>query len=205
VAAYEPDIILLQESPSRENLESLTRDFFGAEGVVVSGGDTSILTVGRIEPRHVDNSSHFVHAVVELPTGFKANVISVRLSPPVFRLDFWRPGFWRDHHDLRIRHRREIEEVMEVVRGGPESATFIVGGDYNAPPNDGSLAALRGRLFDTFRQAGRGWGNTGTNRFPLFRVDQVWATGNLRAESVVARKTIHSDHRMVICDLMLRE
>jgi endonuclease/exonuclease/phosphatase (EEP) superfamily protein YafD len=79
----------------------------------------------------------------------------------------------------------------------------IIGGDFNAPPNDGSLVTLKHRLHDTFRDAGRGWGNTGTNRFPLFRVDQILVGEGLRAESVCARRTIHSDHRLVVCDLTL--
>lgn len=79
----------------------------------------------------------------------------------------------------------------------------IVGGDFNAPPDDAALFPLRKRLFDTFRKSGRGWGNTGTNAYPLFRVDQIWASQHFRPESVRAQKTIHSDHRMVICDLVL--
>jgi endonuclease/exonuclease/phosphatase (EEP) superfamily protein YafD len=93
---------------------------------------------------------------------------------------------------------------MDEIGGIPQSRPLIIGGDFNAPPNDGALAPLRLRLVDTFRQAGRGWGNTGTNRFPFFRVDQIWAGGSLRAESVFAQRTVHSDHRMVVCDLILQ-
>ncbi len=205
VAAYEPDIVLFQESPSREHLERLSRDFFGADAAFLWGGDTAILTRGSLEPCHVDDTSHFVHAGVQLPTGFKADVISVRLSPPIFRLDFWSPGFWRDHRNQRIKHRRQIQDVMDEIGRDSHSRPLIIGGDFNAPPDDGSLAALQEQLIDTFRQAGRGWGNTGTNRFPLFRVDQIWVGKSLRAESVFARRTLHSDHRMVVCDLVLGE
>jgi hypothetical protein len=203
VFAYEPDIVLLQESPSRDHLAELSQQFFGADGAFLWGGDTSILARGILLPQHRDGTSHFVHAVVELPTGFRAHVMSVRLSPPVFRLDFWQPGFWRDHFDKRTKHRRQIQDVMIELRRVPERAPLIIGGDFNAPPNDGSLIPLRDRLFDTFRHAGRGWGNTGTNGLPLFRVDQIWASSDCRAVRVVARRTLHSDHRMVVCDLVL--
>jgi endonuclease/exonuclease/phosphatase (EEP) superfamily protein YafD len=205
VAAYEPDVVLFQESPNREHLERLCRDFFGGDGAFIWGGDTAILARGHVQPHHVDGTSHFVHAAVELTSGFQANVISVRLNPPVFRLDFWSPGFWRDHRNNRIKHRRQIQDVMDEIEGIPQSRHLIIGGDLNAPPNDGALAPLRLRLVDTFRQAGRGWGNTGTDRFPLFRVDQIWASGSLRAESVFAQRTVHSDHRLVVCDLILQE
>ena len=205
VATWKPDIVLFQESPSRQNLENLARELFGADGEFLWGGDTSILARGHIEPGGVDGTSHFVHANIELPTGMKADVISLRLSPPVFRLDFWMPGFWRDHRDKRIKHRQQILDVMQRIQSIPQPAPLIVGGDFNALPNDAALAPLRPRLFDTFRKAGHGWGNTGTNSCPLFRVDQIWASRQFRAESVTAQKTIHSDHRMVVCDLLLDE
>ena len=200
VAKWEPHIVLLQESPSREHLARLSRELFGADGTFLSGGDTSIVARGQIRPRHVDRSSHFVHATVVLSTALKADVISVRLNPPVFRLDFWMPGFWIDHRNNRIRHRRQILDIMRRIQTIPTH--LIVGGDFNAPPGDAALAPLEERLCDTFRKAGHGWGNTGTNRFPLFRVDQIWVSQHFRAESVTAQKTIYSDHRMVVCDLI---
>ena len=201
VAKWEPDIVLLQETPSRENLARLSKRFFGAEGSFLWGGDTSIVVRGRLEGRRVNGRSHFIHAAVELPTGQHADVISVRLAPPVFRLDFWMPGFWVDHYGNRIRHRRQIEEMMRPIRAG--SGPLIVGGDLNAPPDDGSLTLLRQQLTDSFRVAGRGWGNTGTNSCPLFRVDQIWLSRHFKVDSVTAQPTKYSDHRMVVCDVII--
>jgi hypothetical protein len=76
-----------------------------------------------------------------------------------------------------------------------------VSGGLRISPETQTLAALRPRLSDTFRNAGRGWGATGTNEYPLFRVGQIWTSDSLQAESVTVRKTLHSDHRMVVCDL----
>jgi hypothetical protein len=194
--------VLLQESPSDEHLGRLARELFGADGAFCWGGDASILARGRIHPRRVDARSHYVHAAVELPSGLEAEVISLRLHPPVSRVDFWTPAFWIDHRNNRIRHRRQILNVMQQIRRIPPSAPLIVGGDFNSPPSDAALAPLRQRLFDTFRMAGRGWGNTGANSLPWFRVDQIWASQHFLARSVTAKKTMHSDHRMVVCDLI---
>lgn len=203
VAAWKPDVVLLQESPGREHLAHLARELFGAEGQFVWGGDTSIVAGGRIRPHDVNRSGHFVHATVELPSGLTLDAISLRLNPPVFRLDFWSPGFWAAHRDVRIRHRRQVLAVASRLGTVPPSTPVIVGGDFNAPPYDAAIAPLRERLFDTFAAAGSGWGNTGTNRFPLFRVDQIWASRQFRAVAVTAEKTVHSDHRMVVCDLLV--
>ena len=39
---------------------------------------------------------------------------------------------------------------------------------------------------------------------PLLRIDQIWTSDHFRAVRVRARKTEHSDHRMVVCDLLAR-
>jgi hypothetical protein len=205
VAAWDPDIVLLQESPDGEQVGRLAQELFGDRGVYLYGGDTSILAAGEIEPKTPRRASHFVHAQVQLPTGFTADVISLRLAPPVFRMDFWRPGFWIDHRDKRRQHRRQIGELASHLGSVPVSSQLIVGGDFNSPPSDDALAALRPRLVDAFRQAGRGWGGTGTNAYPLFRVDQIWISNHLQASSVTARETVHSDHKMVVCDLLSKD
>ena len=205
VAAWQPDIVLLQESPGSEQLNRLTTFLFGEDGDSLHGGDVSILTRGKITTRIADPKSHFVHAEIELPSGVLVDVVSVRLAPPVPRVDFWMPSFWGDHRNKRIEHREQIAELMRHVQGIPDSHHLIVGGDFNAPPNDDSLAALRQRLSDAFLTAGLGWGATGTNEYPLFRVDQIWVSNNLQAESVTARETQHSDHRMVVCELTFSE
>ncbi len=205
VADYDPDIVLLQESPGREQVEQLARELFGSEGEFLRSADTSILARGRVAAIPNPQAIHFVHAEVALANGLEAEVVCLRLNPPISRVDFWSPGFWRDHRDNRIRHRRELRAVMKSLRSRDETSPVIVGGDFNAPAGDGAFEPLAPRLHDTFREGGQGWGKTGTNEFPLFRVDQIWASRNLRAETVMARKTKHSDHRLVVCDLIADE
>jgi vancomycin resistance protein VanJ len=205
VVAWQPDIVLLQESPGSEQLNRLTTTVFGEDGDSLHGGDVSISTRGVIRPKFADPKSHFVHAEVQLPTGVVVDVLSVRLAPPIPRLDFWMPGFWIAHRNKRIEHREQIAELMRHVQSIPESHHLIVGCDFNAPPADDALAELRQRLSDSFLAAGRGWGATGTNEYPLFRVDQIWVSNSLQPASVVAQKTQHSDHRMVVCDSKLHQ
>jgi vancomycin resistance protein VanJ len=205
IAAWEPDVVLLQESPNEEQLQDLVESLFGRDGTCLYGGDVSILARGKLTHRFSDTRSHFVHVEVELPTGSVIEVVSTRLSPPVPRFDFWRPDFWSDHREKRIDHRKQINEVVQHLQSVPSGSHLIVGGDFNAPPRDDALKGLQSRLTDAFGVAGSGWGATGTNEYPLFRVDQVWVSNSLKPVLVMARKTRHSDHRMVVCDLMIAE
>jgi len=203
--AWNPDVVLLQESPGSESLERLSQKLFGDDGVFLYGGDVSILAKGKIQSKFANRASHFVHAEVELPNGLITDVVSLRLAAPVSRLDFWTAGFWQDHRQRRMEHRQQIVDIMQHIKSVATSDHLIVGGDFNSPPNDDALVPLQQRLFDTFRKTGQGWGATGTNDYPIFRVDQIWVSKGFYVESVTAQKTVFSDHRMVVCDLTVEE
>jgi endonuclease/exonuclease/phosphatase family metal-dependent hydrolase len=204
VALHDPDIVLLQESPSRDGVRKLTQKLFGANGRFIHEGDTAILTAGKVERRTPDGQNEFAHGRVQLALGPPIDVVSLRLSPPVSRLDFWSRGFWTEHHDCRAEHRSEINRLVKHLRQAVPKGPLILGGDFNTTPNDLILVRLKARLFDTFAASGQGWGNTGTNDYPLFRVDQIWASRDFAATVSAAHASEHSDHRMVVSEIQLR-
>lgn len=199
VVAFKPDVVLLQESPSRDDLLELADQLYGGEGSVVHGPDGSILARGRVEripvPRGTSNRTV---ALWHSPEG-PVHLVSLRLTPPVFRLDFYNPGSWKALERNRSERRTELQEIAASLSDleGP----LVVGGDFNCAGHDPVLQVLRPTLTDGFRVAGRGWGHSGMNDVPLIRVDQIWASRHFGFVAVRAHKTIHSDHRMVVADL----
>jgi endonuclease/exonuclease/phosphatase (EEP) superfamily protein YafD len=206
VAAHEPDLVLLQETPGVKDVERLARQLFGAEGAVHAGPDAAILARGRLTPVPLlpSHRVYFIQARVRLSSGIETEVISLRLVPPSVRLDLWSPGCWREQSANRRARRDQLRAVAQQIEALPSWLPVIAGGDFNAPAGDAVFRLLRPRLWDSFREAGIGWGNTIINGFPFHRIDQIWISDSLRAAAVVARKTRHSDHRMVIADLRLR-
>ncbi len=198
--AAKPDIALLQEIPGADELQQMAFELYGEKGAVLAGFDTAILTHGEIIPRLLDPHPHFVSGVVTFPDRVPIHCISLRLTPPVSRLDAWTAGFWTDHRDRRETHRRELRQVEHAINLVDSWVDRIVGGDFNTVPLDRSLAELGSAVHDAFQQSGIGLGGTGTNDYPLFRVDQIWV--NVRSQQVFAQKTKHSDHRMVVCDIV---
>ena len=198
---FEPDIVLLQESPGREQVAELANTLFGESGNFLHTGDASIIASGTFSDLTSDNVSHFAHARVLLNAGPELDVISLRLAPPVSRVDFWSQKFWTEHRDRRADHRTEVNLLLHQLHRESAKRSVVLGGDFNTTPIDLVLNDLRTLLFDTFRAAGQGLGNTGTNQYPLFRVDQIWASRDIDAVSSVARRSSHSDHRMVISEL----
>ena len=205
MAGYQPDIVLLQESPPRSDVEQLATQFFGAEAGVLCGLDASIIVRGQLAPVGVTLSRdvNFAQARVRLTSGLEVEVISVRL-PPLYdvRMDLWSPACWRAQAAARRTVRQLMVELARRVEAIPRTVPIIVGGDFNAPGRDGPFRVLGPRLHDAFAEGGLGWGNTLLNELPVVRIDQIWLSGDFRALSVVARRTLHSDHRAVVCDLV---
>jgi endonuclease/exonuclease/phosphatase (EEP) superfamily protein YafD len=168
--------------------------------------DASLVVRGRVLPVDLaaDLRANFVQARVVLPSGSAVEVISTRLVPAVFRLDLWSPDCWREHRENRQRRRAQLAALVRRLQALPPTVPLIVGGDFNAPQGDAVFHLLRPRLHDTFGEGGRGWGNTITNDVPFLRIDQIWASAAFRSVNVGARKTQHSDHRMVVADLILQ-
>lgn len=204
---YEPDIILFQESPPEQALRRLVQDVAGPAWSVACGTDTSIAADGSASmvPLPPAVSPFATRALVTTSQGIEVDVTSLRLLPPVLCLNLLSPDCWRTQTANRQSRREEVAALLRELDGSGSDLPSIVGGDFNAPAGDGSLQALRTRFRDAHSEAGRGLGNTATNDAPLLRVDQVWVDHAWEPASVVVRKTRHSDHRMVICDLVLTD
>ena len=207
VIPYHPDIVLLQETLERQETVELARRLFGKDAGIARGVDTDIIARGRVRAVPLKGlvPFAFIQAHVRLTSGMSAEVFSVHFQPPVVRFDIWSPACWRDHAEKREVHREQARELAQEIASIPVTRPVIVGGDFNVPGGDGAVRAFAPRLRDTFKQGGRGWGDTVLNDMSVLRFDQIWASEQFRAANVVARMTKHSDHRMVIADLVLQQ
>jgi endonuclease/exonuclease/phosphatase (EEP) superfamily protein YafD len=201
--AFKPDIVLLQEIPSTNELARLTQEWFGGTGSFVAGFDCAILARGQLQRSEGRPPPEFIHAFYPLSTNQTVLVTSLRLVPPAGRLDLWNPKAWSASTENRRLRRSQLEDALartSFMSTHPE----ILGGDFNAPVSD-AVYRLRSQWFgasflDAHREAGRGWGNTALNSLPIARSDQIWLKGS-RAISVHTVRTKHSDHRMVVADI----
>jgi len=203
VGSWKPDIVLLQESPSSNDVARLTREWFGDAGDFLVGLDCSIIARGRLTRLSDLKTTRFSQAHLTLPQGTGVEVISLRLVPPVVRLDLWSPACWRAHlYDRQVR-KEQMQQLVDELQAFKANIPYIAGGDFNSPAGDAVSRLLKPRLKDTFREGGIGWGDTGINEFPVSRPDQIWVSRNFQTVAAWAVKTRNSDHRMVVCDLVL--
>lgn len=197
VMACDPDLVLLQECPGREECEKLAAERFGPGAHCVWGLDDAILCRWPLTPVPV-KPYHFVAAWVHAPAR-RFLVVSLRLIPPSLPVALWRGSTWRGQRELRERRGDELRSVVWTVQQG--GAASIFGGDFNAPARDGIFSVVPAGYAESYAQGGRGWGDTVLNDIPVARFDQIWAGSDWAATCVTAHRTVNSDHRLVVADL----
>ena len=133
VGSWKPDIVLLQESPSSNDVARLTRKWFGDAGDCLVGLDCSIIAHGRLTRLSDLKTIRFTQARLTLPQGKDVEVISLRLVPPIVRLDLWSPACWRAHlYDRQVR-KEQMQQLVDELQGFKADIPYIAGGDFNSP------------------------------------------------------------------------
>ncbi|MCA9219511.1 MAG: endonuclease/exonuclease/phosphatase family protein, partial [Planctomycetales bacterium] len=179
VLALNPDVVLLQESPGEAAVWEVAWELFGEEAAVVYGRDCSIVARGRLEAVDDFPNATGTAAIWTMPDDRPLRVVSLRLAPPVIRIDYWSSDCWRDYAAVRRKHREQLRAIVKATYASGSEAATVIGGDFNLPARDGALDVMPDVMADAFRTAGRGWGNTALNQFPVARPDQVWCSRQL--------------------------
>jgi vancomycin resistance protein VanJ len=204
VAAYRPDIVLFQETVGRDDLERLAGRMFGDAGAVLPGLDGSIVARGTLRAVPLpQGTANFVMADADV-RGTPLQLVSLRLRPPVERVDLWNRECWAIQTRDRRERRAELADILAFVEVHRKGAPLIVGGDFNAVAGDASLRPIE-FLRDSFDQAGRGWCDTAVNDYPFARIDRIFTCDRVQVLASSVRKTRHSDHRMLIVDVQISE
>ncbi len=195
-----PDIICLQESPPKEDVAKFASEIFGKNCACIWNYDTSIIAKSNLtEIAGKASLSFFSDAQVYFPEFGKLRIVSLRLKTGTPRTDFWNPDCWR----TQIKHRKEqLRQMSMIISTESLSESLIIAGDFNAPQGDRIFSHISGYLYDTFKEQGRGVGNTILNDIPVLRIDQIWVSRNFRTLQSFTVKSDISDHRMVVSDIV---
>ncbi|MGI8924151.1 MAG: endonuclease/exonuclease/phosphatase family protein [Fimbriimonadales bacterium] len=204
VAAQKPDIVLFQESPGPSDLESIRAEL-GPDWSLLRGIDASILVRGRLRPVELPPfTTDFIAAWADIPARRDpVLIVSLRLMPPVFRLDYWNPECWTAYAQNKADRKKELAAVARFVARESKRGPVILGGDFNTPPDRTVTSSLDPICHDAFLEAGRGWGATAVNDYPMVRIDQIWASSHFKAANVCAKRTRFSDHQMTVAEFQL--
>jgi vancomycin resistance protein VanJ len=153
-----------------------------------------------------------------MPEGQHAcHLTRVRVRAPSGR-EFWlasthlptlRPGLNRflegDVGGLKLHIDWWRREMGRVVNGLTEigDRPFLVGGDFNMPPDDATMAGLRSVCRFGFEEAGWGYGYTRPTRSPWFRIDHILASPQWVFTRCWVGPDLGSDHLPLLAEVFL--
>lgn len=93
------------------------------------------------------------------------------------------------------------EQIAVLVAQLEPDGPVVLAGDFNAASDAPELGQLRERFVDCWQRVGRGRGATFPSRFPVRRIDYVWASSGLEPVAADVVPTDASDHRALVVDL----
>lgn len=205
VASWQPDIVLLQEAHPHQ-VRQVADALYGGRGDYRAKLTNGIITRWKIQ-REIQNSGEERSQQVSilLPNGAQIEVVNVHLSSAATDLRLWRGTAWAQHRKNRVERQQELALTRQILqqtnRSFPDHPVLF-GGDFNAPAPDIVHRQLTPDFTDTFAAAGTGWGNTFQRRFPILRIDLLYATRHFTPVRCRAITTRHSDHRMLVSDFL---
>ncbi len=203
----EVDIVALQEIP----LDSVERvisysgryGYSGAWCVAREGNPTALVILSSIE---FDTSYSF--PVGSVKSG-QVNVLNLEL------VDNKRRILVQTVHAEPQRNAKEaipprrlwLRRMQQLKQLGESSDRFdgmvILAGDFNTTPTSMEVRNLSGRLKDSWKDAGFGFGGTWYLDLPLFRIDYIFQRGFSAATNGYVYRASASDHRAYQVDLHL--
>lgn len=196
VIDVDADVILIQESPKKADLESALSN--RKDYQILYGVDTSILVKGTLEK--IADTTFYTAGIANI-NGTSFLIVSLRLVTSNPRIDLWNVDCWKEQTAVRLKQLDQIMEVKGLLRS---KLPTIVGGDFNVPQGDKVFSEIRSKLKDSFKNCGIGWGNTILNDIPVLRVDQIWMSDNFNCYSGLTKTIVNSDHKSYSVNLIMQ-
>ncbi|MES2438746.1 MAG: endonuclease/exonuclease/phosphatase family protein [Verrucomicrobiota bacterium] len=205
LSAWQPDIVLLQDIHPFQ-VRQIADVLYGGRGDYRAYQTNGVVTCWKIqrEIRNPDPNHRDQQVTIQLPGGAEIEVVNVHLRTAATDLRLWRKSAWAGHRSNRVLRMKELsltQTVLEQTTKFPHTPTLF-GGDFNAPASDIVHRQLASDFEDAFASAGTGWGNTFQRRFPILRIDHLYATRHFTPVRCRAVTTRNSDHRMVVADFL---
>lgn len=205
LAVWQPDIVLLQDIFPYQ-VSEIANVLYAGRGDYRAHQTNGLVTRWRIQREIRNPTQRSQQITILLPNQLEIEVVNVHLSTAATDLRLWKKSAWIEHRNNRIFRENELLHSQQVLDQTTQVANVpvIFGGDFNAPATDIVHRQLARDFVDSFASAGTGWGNTFQRRFPILRIDYLYATRHflpIRSRAVTTR---NSDHRMVVTDFQLR-
>lgn len=139
---------------------------------------------------------------VKTPEGRELCLVTIHL--PTLRRGFER-AMQGDFSGLSLHNDwwgREISRALTLIAEDADRP-MILGGDFNMPPDDATMAALRTSFRFAFEDAGWGYGYTRPAVLPWVRIDHLLASPEWSARRCRVGPDLGSDHLPIVAEWVL--
>lgn len=203
LAVWQPDIVILQDILPQQ-VRQIADTLYGGQGNFRAYQTNGVITRWKIQREIFNTALHDQQFTLRLPDGSQIEVVNLHLTSAATDLRLWRKSAWTTHYNNRIARQKELafsQQILRQTTNFPHSPTLL-GGDFNAPGSDIIHRQLAPDFVNAFAAAGTGWGDTFQRRFPILRIDHLYATRHFTPVRCRVVTTRHSDHRMVVADFL---
>ncbi|MEY3898163.1 MAG: hypothetical protein RLZZ214_3684 [Verrucomicrobiota bacterium] len=205
IAAWQPDIVLLQDVLPHQ-VRQIADALYDGRGDYRAHQTNGVVTRWKIQREIRNPTQRSEQITIRLPSGAEIEVVNVHLMTAATNLRLWRKSAWVEHRNNRVIRQKELaltQQVLEQTTQFPNTPTLF-GGDFNAPATDIVHRQLARDFVDAFASSGTGWGDTFQRRFPILRIDHIYATRHFTPVRSLTVTTRTSDHRMVVADFLMK-
>ncbi len=204
IAQWQPDIVLLQDIEPAQ-VRQVADALYGGHGDYRTHLTNGIVTRWKIQREIRNPQQRDQQVTVVLPNGSQIEVVNVHLHTAATDLRLWRKSAWTTHRTNRAIRLSELQLTQQILTQTTPfpNTPVLLGGDFNSPASDVVHRELATDFTDAFTAAGTGWGDTFHRRFPILRIDHLYATRHFTAVRCRVVASRCSDHRMVVADFLV--
>lgn len=205
VARWQPDIVLLQEVQPQQ-VREIADTLYSGLGDYRIHLCNGVITRWKIDREIRNPKQRDQQLTIIQPNGNKIEVVNVHLLTAATDLRLWKKTAWTSHRSNRAIRETELSTTFQILSQTTQFPNHptLFGGDFNAPATDVIHQQLAPDFENAFSVAGTGWGDTFHRRFPILRIDHIYATRHFTPVRSCAVSTRKSDHRMVVADFILK-
>lgn len=142
-------------------------------------------------------------ARLRMPSGQELVVATLHLPTMRPGLERFRDDFDTKGLTLHARWwRHELARVLAQI-DETRSTPILIGGDFNMPADEASMAALRSSFLFAFDEAGWGFGYTKPAKLPWIRIDHLLTGAEWAVTRCVVGPDLGSDHLPLMAEVVL--
>ena len=96
----------------------------------------------------------------------------------------------------------DVKTLMADLGAAAKAAVAQLAGDFNTPHTSIYFAQFRRAFKNVFEETGNGWFPTWSGYIPILALDHIWLSPHLYPVRTEYHRNSHSDHAMIVTQIV---